>query len=93
MIPTDADTAAAREFLREIHGNIGLPMYHRAAMEKPLASLIAQARRDGAAGARTPGTHEICAYGPERCSNMYDFQWCECENENCPLRTATEGRE
>lgn len=37
---------------------------------------------------RTNGTHEICAYGPERCRNMYDFQWCECENDACPLRAA-----
>jgi hypothetical protein len=36
---------------------------------------------------RTPHTHEICPYGPERCDTMYDYQWCDCEKTDCPMRS------
>lgn len=34
---------------------------------------------------RTPGTMEICSRSPERCSNYYKHQWCDCTHEDCPL--------
>ena len=50
--------------------------------EAELATLKA---RLAASQLRTPGTNEICARGPERCDNMYDFQWADCECKDCPI--------
>lgn len=37
--------------------------------------------------ARTAGTHEICAFGPERCENYWAYQWQECERSDCPVNS------
>ena len=42
------------------------------------------------ANQRTAGTVEICERGPERCDYIYDCQWEDCDNQDCPIRNKKE---
>ena len=97
MTTADADTAAALDkilyCLRGCRADFGV--LDRAIDE--IEALIAEARRDGAAGARTPGTVEVCSVcwiAPDKpCGSASAYT--QETGDGCPIRsrTASEGRE
>ena len=95
--PTDADTAAARELERLLEAVTGSHPQAKNNIRNFVELALAQARRDGAAGARTPGTVEVCSVcwiAPDKpCGSASAYT--QETGDGCPIRsrTASEGRE